>query len=209
MLADPLLSPQTSMAKAASTDPLIILAGLLPLFTILAVAVYTDLRERRIPNKLVLAGIVTGLLLHTLLPEGNGFLAKWPGGVGFLGSLQGLAIGAAAMFPLYFLRAMGAGDVKLMAAVGAILGPDDILPAVIGTFLAGGVVSILTALMAGSAGQLVRNLIYMVQVTLLKLALPGRPSIEPPLESAGSAPYAVAVALGTLGGLLWAAGSTG
>lgn len=192
-------------AKASGGDTALMLAGLLPLFAILLVAVISDLRQRRIPNPVVLMGILAGFLLHSLLPEGNGFLAKWPGGLGFLNSLQGLAIGAGALFPLYFLRVMGAGDVKLMAAVGAILGPDDIIPAIVGTFLAGGAVSLVVVIATGTLGQLFRNLFYMAHVTLIKATLPGRPGVEPPLQSAGSAPYAVAVALGTLGGLWWVA----
>ncbi|MGE5493134.1 MAG: prepilin peptidase [Actinomycetota bacterium] len=205
MILEQSMTSHIPFARTGGGDTALMLAGLLPLFAILLVAVVTDVRARRIPNPLVLAGIATGLFLHAALPEGNGFLSKWPGSLGVLSSVQGLAIGAGAMFPLYFLRVMGAGDVKLMAAVGAILGADDIVPAILGTFIAGGVVSVAVAVAAGNAGQLLRNLYYMVQVTLLKLALPGRPSVEPPIESAGSAPYAVAVALGTLGGLWWVA----
>jgi len=209
MILDESIAMHLPFAKSGGGDTALMLAGLLPLLAILAAAVVSDLRERRIPNTLVLIGILSGFLLHSLLPEGNGFLSRWPGSLGFLGSLQGLAIGAGAMFPIYFLRAMGAGDVKLMAAVGAILGADDVIPAVIGTCLAGGVVSLLVAVAGGSAGQLFRNVYYMVHVTLLKFALPGRPSIEPPLQSVGSAPYAVAVALGTLSGMLWVASGSG
>lgn len=209
MLPEHPMASYLPFATHSGGDTALMLAGLLPLLAILAAAVVADLRERRIPNPLVLAGIVTGFLLHSLLPEGNGFLAKWPGSLGFLGSLQGLAIGAGAMFPLYFLRAMGAGDVKLMAAIGAILGPDDIVPVVMCTFIAGGMVSLLVAVAGGSTGQLFRNVHYMVQMTFLKTALPGRPGVEPPLQSVGSAPYAVAVALGTLGGLLWVARASG
>lgn len=205
MILDESIAMHLPFAKSGGGDIALMLAGLLPLVVVLVSAVVSDIRTRRIPNAVVLAGILSGFLLHSLLPEGNGFLSKWPGGLGLLDSLQGLAIGAGALFPIYFLRAMGAGDVKLMAAVGAILGPDDIIPAVIGTCLAGGIVSLLVALAGGSAGQLFRNVFYMLHVTLLKFALPGRPSIEPPLQSVGSAPYAVAVALGTFSGMLWVA----
>ncbi|MBS1189188.1 MAG: peptidase prepilin type [Rhodocyclaceae bacterium] len=186
-----------------SMDAMVVLAGLVPLAVMLIVAVRSDLLEQRIPNKLVAAGMLVGLVLHTALPEGNGFLAPWPGALGPWSALQGLAIGGGAMLPLYILRVMGAGDVKLMAAVGAILGPSDIVPVLLCTFLAGGLVSVGVAIAHGVAGRLFKNLGYMVQVTLVKLNLPGMPAVEPPLESVGKAPYAVAVALGTLSGVFW------
>lgn len=186
-----------------SADSAIVLAGLLTLAVLLASAVRSDLLEQRIPNRLVLLGMAAGLALHAILPAGNGFLTSWPGGLGPWGALQGLAIGGGALLPLYILRVMGAGDVKLMAAVGAILGPSDIVPALCCTFLAGGAVSIGVALSQGMAGRLFKNLGYMLQVTLIKINLPGMPAVEPPPESVGKAPYALAVALGTLGGILW------
>lgn len=184
--------------------------GLLCLALLLAGAVLSDLRARRIPNILVVFGLAAGLALHTFLPPGNGLVAAWPGGLGPWAALQGLAIGAAAMFPLYFLGALGAGDVKLMAAVGCLLGPADIVPAILATFIAGGVVSLAMALALGAGGQLIRNLSYMAQMTIIKFHLPGmRPQIEPPEASVGRAPYALAIALGTVGGLLWSARAAG
>jgi len=191
--------------RGISFETSTLIVGLLPLLVLLLAAVRSDLREHRIPNHLILFGIVSGLVLHAVLPDGQGFLAKGPGGLGVWSSFQGLAIGAAAIFPLYLLRTMGAGDVKLMAAVGAILGPHDILPAILGTFLVGGLVSLAVTMFLGTTGQLFRNLLCMAQASLFKFALPGRPGIEALPESAGTAPYAVAVALGTLGGLLWVA----
>lgn len=193
------------LGRFFSLDTSAMIVGLLPLLVLLLAAVRSDLRDHRIPNHLVLFGMVSGLLLHTILPDGNGFLAKGAGALGPWSSLQGLCLGAAAMFPFYCLRTMGAGDVKLMAAVGAILGPGDIVPALAGTLLAGGLVSLGVAVFAGSTGQLLRNLAAMAGAGLEKLALPGKSGIEPPARSAGAAPYAVAVALGTLGSLLWAA----
>lgn len=204
-----MISPEEMILKSSfnmngmAADSFLELAGLLPLAAILVAAVASDLREQRIPNSLVIAGIAIGLVLHTALPAGNGFLVGTPGGVGLWRALQGLALGGAAMLPLYVLGVMGAGDVKLMAAVGTLLGPDDIIPALLGTFLAGGFVSLAVGLYLGAASRLLRNIGYMLQLTLIKLSLPGMPAVEPPLQSVGKAPYAVAVALGTLGGSLW------
>lgn len=177
--------------------------GLTPLVLLLLTAARQDLKSATIPNALVAVGIVVALLLHGVLPRGNGFLSPIPGGLGLLAALQGLAIGFAVLFPAYLVRAMGAGDVKLMAMVGAFLGPNDILPALVGTFLAGGVLALVVALAHGVALQMFRNIAYMLRVTIMKLPLPGLPAIEPPLQSVAKAPYAVAIALGTLGAIAW------
>jgi prepilin peptidase CpaA len=99
---------------------------------VLAAAIY-DLRFRRIPNWLNLSGVVLGLLLNTI------FFAR----TGFIGAVLGIGCALIVYVPLYLIRGMGAGDVKLMAAVGAIAGPSNWLGIFIATALIGGVVSIL------------------------------------------------------------------
>src|SRR5512146_2921662 len=88
--------------------------------SLLLAAVRKDVRHHRIPNSLVFSGAALGILLNVLMPEGAGFAAGYiPGGGGLLYAVGGFAIGMAALLPMYLLRAMGAGDVKLMAMVGA------------------------------------------------------------------------------------------
>ncbi|HEX9143437.1 MAG TPA: A24 family peptidase, partial [Candidatus Binatia bacterium] len=94
---------------------------------LLFLAVLHDVRTRRIPNRLVFPGAVIGLALNTILPPGTGFFAEPSGAVGFLASLGGAGIGVAILLPMYAFGALGAGDVKLMAMVGAFLGPEQIL----------------------------------------------------------------------------------
>jgi prepilin peptidase CpaA len=98
---------------------------------VVTAAVY-DFRFRRIPNWLVLAGLVLGLSL-------NAVLFQW---AGLRASALGLAIGFAVYFPLYLLRGMGAGDVKLMAAVGSIVGWADWLGIFFLTAIVGGIAAI-------------------------------------------------------------------
>lgn len=196
------LAPAGSVGDPAT----IMLAGLMPLAAILYGAVRAGLRERRIPNQLVVIGIVAGLFLHTVLPDGNGFLAAWPGGVGPWQSLRGLAIGGAAMFPFYRMGAVGAGDVKLMAAIGAILGPADIVPVILGTLLAGGAVALAVILHRRCAGHFLRNLAAMVQEACFG-AVASNIGGARVTGSVAEAPYVLAVALGTLSGVLWVIGS--
>ena len=102
----------------------------------LATATVIDLRSRRIPNELTAAMAVSGIALAAL---------GWTGAsVG--ASLAGLVVGFLLMLPGYALGATGAGDVKLMAAVGAIIGPALVLSAFLCTALSGGVLAIVVAI---------------------------------------------------------------
>jgi Flp pilus assembly protein protease CpaA len=83
----------------------------------LAAATASDLARHRIPNSLVLATLGTGVIC-------NLFSQGWPG---IAHSALGILTGAATLFPLYFLKGTSAGDVKLMGALGSLLGPSHIL----------------------------------------------------------------------------------
>jgi prepilin peptidase CpaA len=98
------------------------------LCAMLAAAVYSDIRRHRIANTLTLLGLAVGLVLQFL---GHGLSGV---AVGLLGAGVGLGCFA----PIYLLRAMGAGDVKLLAAVGAFLGPQGAFYAALFSLLAGG-----------------------------------------------------------------------
>ena len=99
------------------------------LTTALAIAVVTDLKEQRIPNVLTFPLMLAGLVIHGLLSGMDGLT--------FAG--LGLLVGFGVMLVPYCFGVMGAGDVKMMAAVGAMLGTSGVLHAFIFTSLAGGV----------------------------------------------------------------------
>ncbi|MFL6351486.1 MAG: prepilin peptidase [Bryobacteraceae bacterium] len=102
------------------------------LIAIVLVAAIYDLRFRRIPNWLNLSGVILGLVVNTFLFARSGFI------IAVLGIVCSLVI----YVPLYLIRGMGAGDVKLMAAVGAIAGPWNWVGIFVATALLGGLVSI-------------------------------------------------------------------
>jgi prepilin peptidase CpaA len=93
---------------------------------------WTDLRTRRIPNWLNVTGAVLAIGLNTLLLQNAGFKL----------SLMGLGFALLVYVPLYLIRAMGAGDAKFMAAIGAFLGPEDWLVVFLTTAILGGVASL-------------------------------------------------------------------
>ncbi len=158
----------------------------------LVLAAYLDTRYRRIPNGITFGGAVAGLVLQSYF---GGFEAL---GSGFLG----LAIGFAVFFPFYIRGAMGAGDVKLMAAVGAFLGPSATLLAAALSLIVGGVMAVAILLRHRGRGQLARR--YFT--TLSYLVVTGTLNHDGPREGEAAArcfPYALAIGLGTLWAILW------
>src|SRR5690242_236558 len=101
------------------------------LLLLLSAAAWHDFHSRRIPNVLVLTGTIAGLLSNAVLPQQMG-------GLGIFNSFAGLGIGFVLLLPPYLLRAMGAGDVKLMAMTGAFLGAKGVMDAFVYILLAGG-----------------------------------------------------------------------
>jgi len=166
-----------------------LLSGLL--LILLLLAAWHDVRSYRIPNLLVLSGIVIGILLNTFLPQVMG-------GIGFLSAFMGLGAGLLVLMPLYLLRAMGAGDVKLMAMVGAFVGPVAMLWVTIYVLIAGGLLAIGISLLRGRLTQVFDNL----KLTLL-LGMTRSPQWRAPIEAAATQadhrlPYGVAIASGTI-----------
>jgi prepilin peptidase CpaA len=168
----------------------ILTTALLLLF--LAAAVITDLRARIIPNALVLAGALSGALLAGLHPEG----------IGSLSALGGLALGLAIFLPLYLLRAMGAGDVKLMAMTGAFLGYAAIFEAALWVLLTGGALALVFALRRGVARRMAANLREMFFSAAASVQVRTLPDFSAGPQTAARLPYAVAIALGVAAFLL-------
>ncbi len=162
---------------------------------LLVLAAVLDYQTRRIPNWLVVSGALYGAIYNTLLPptpHDN-----------FLFPLMGLALGLVLFLPLYLMRAMGAGDVKLMAMVGAFLGPADTLYAALFTMVSGGVLAILLTLMRGTALAMLKNIAMYFQISLVGVANRAAPSLQNvPRASVGKLPYGVAIAIGTIGYLV-------
>lgn len=109
----------------------LLLATRIGLPVLMTLAAVMDVRHRRIPNWISLGGMAAGLVVWT-----------WHSGLsGFLISMTGLLLGSAFFLPFYIARGMGAGDVKLMGAVGSFLGPYHVFVATIVVALLGGVIA--------------------------------------------------------------------
>lgn len=165
------------------------------LIALLVIAGVTDYRTYRIPNWLTFGGATFALVYKTVV-------AVNPGSA-FLLASGGLLLGFLVMLPLYMLNAMGAGDVKLMAMVGAFLGVDETLQAVLFAFLAGGIGALGFALAGGRLGRMLRNT-REVLFSLVSMSLAGvRPDARMHAgQSIGKLPYGVCIAIGTIGYVL-------
>jgi len=98
-------------------------------------ACVTDLQHGRIPNALTFPAALAGLALHT-----------WADGTqGALLSAGGLGVGLLVWLPLYAVGGIGGGDVKLLAAFGALLGPADTLQVALASAIAGGIFAVVVA----------------------------------------------------------------
>lgn len=160
------------------------------LLVLVAIAAGFDLNSRRIPNWLVLVGLVTSYILQINFNTSGSFS-------GFKAWGLGLLVGFGLFLPLYLFRAMGAGDVKLMAMVGSFLGPVSALGAVLTTLVAGGVLAVAVSLWGGVLRHTLSNVRVVMEQTMLK-TLCGGVQLEWPPASTGNLPYGVAIAAGTL-----------
>ena len=143
-------------------------------------ATVIDLRTRRIPNALTAS--MTGI--------GIALAATGVSGVPVAGAFLGFAIGLALMLPGYAFGATGAGDVKLMAAVGAIVGPGLVVVAFLCTVLAGGVLAVVVAIRR-------RRLSATIAATGKLIGAGGRQQIQTATASSRFA-YGPAIAAGSV-----------
>jgi len=165
------------------------------LMVLLMAAAICDMRTHRIPNRLVLCGGLWGVVCTTLWPPVYHGTILFP--------LAGLAVGLLLFFPLYLLRAMGAGDVKLLAMVGTFLGPLDTFYAALASIIAGGMLSIVWVLWHGKTLRLLQNLTALLPLELGAVGGSSSGLRIEPSASAGKLPYGVAIAVGTISCLVF------
>lgn len=165
------------------------------LAALVLVAAYHDLRTRRIPNWLVLAGCLAGL-------AGNLAISGLPG----LGTaLMGFGLAFAVYLGLYLLHAMGAGDVKLMAAAGAVAGWRWWLAILLATSIIGAVLGVCLALSKGRLRQTFWNVGYLVrELASFRAPWMSREQLDVKNPSTLRLPHAVSIALGCLAVMLLA-----
>ena len=152
------------------------------LIVLVTAAAWSDLRSRRIPNWITAPGAILGF----------GLQVWYFGFHGALASLGGAGLGLGIFIVLYMAAGMGAGDVKLFSAVGALVGPQALIPMFVFTALLGGIAAVA---MAAWRGRLRKTLQKTAELLLCF-------GIRETSTAAGSdalrLPYGAVIAGGTL-----------
>lgn len=164
------------------------------LVALLAAAAVVDVRTMRIPNWLTVGGLLCGLAVSASAAP------RLMQGVG--DSVVGALLGLGVLLPLWLVRVLGAGDVKLMAAVGAFLGPLPTLHALAYVAMAGGVAALLVAAWRGSLGRLLQNVYFIVAVVRTPGGASVNGTVSPTVPSVGKLPYGLCICIGTVAFLL-------
>lgn len=155
--------------------------------TVAGIGGVTDVASRRIPNKLTYLGMLTGI-------AGRFALDGWHG----LGSaIAGGLVGGGAFLIFFLLHAMGAGDVKLITAVGCFVGPSAAIEIVLASAIAGGILAIFFALWQGRLRTVLHN-----AGDLIKFHAAVGAEVHPTLNLSNPQsvrlPYGIAIAAGVL-----------
>ena len=167
-------------------------------FSVIAVtllAAWMDWRTRKIPNWLTVSGFLVGIAI-------NSYIHGWQGAKA---SLEGAGLALVLLLPLVMLRGLGAGDWKLMGAVGAFVGPVLFVFVLVGSILVSGAMAMVVMARAGRVMSTLRNVVVLVQ-GFFSFGL--RPNPKVSLDNPGlmKLPFGVAVAVSTLlcyGAALW------
>jgi prepilin peptidase CpaA len=161
---------------------------------VLIEAAVIDGRQLRVPNWLTFHFLAGGLAF-----------AGWTGGqAGLIWSLAGASVGLLSLLPLYAIGGMGAGDVKLMAGLGAWVGPNIALGAFVTSALAGGLMAVAMVVVSG---ELLRHWVLFQTIGHEIL------TVRNPAELAGRAgerkknmmllPYGIPIAVGSIAYFGW------
>jgi prepilin peptidase CpaA len=151
-------------------------------------AAYADVRTRRIPRQLTIAGLLAGLLFHAIAG-------------GFLGSLAAAGVAFAVAMAMFSIGAIGGGDVKLIAALGAMLGLDLWGHAMGTTIVVAALMAVFEVVRHRRVRQTLRNMLEICR-TLWGTNFHGHPVLNVQNSAALRSPFGVAAAIGTIVALI-------
>ncbi|MBI2609130.1 MAG: prepilin peptidase [Deltaproteobacteria bacterium] len=146
--------------------------------------VITDFVNGKIYNSVTFSIIGVGLLYHSFFAQGHGFQF----------SILGVALGFALFFSFFALQAMGAGDVKLLMAIGALTGWRFTLGVAILSFLAGGVISIFLLI----KHERFKKTLKSIGTLLWTMVVPEMKMQTPKIEDCLLSPFALPLFIGVV-----------
>jgi prepilin peptidase CpaA len=162
-------------------------AGALILPALLAIAAgWTDWRSRRIPNWLTVPGLLLGIAM-------NSWLRGWPGAKD---SLLGAGLGLLLLLPFVLIRSLGAGDWKFVGALGAVLGPQNLLTVLVLGILVNGLMALIMVIQKKRIRQTAHNMARML-AAFFTLHVPG-PDLTLDNPDLVKVPFGVAVAIAVI-----------
>jgi Flp pilus assembly protein protease CpaA len=147
----------------------------------------SDIRERRIPNNFTYPAAICGVILHVVLYSWQGLVSALAGGLLFGG----------VFFLFYLVRTMGAGDVKLAAALGFIVGLPAAVPVMLATAISGGILAAVVVVCSGRVGATLWSLVSVVGHHL-RFGMRMHPEVNLDNPKALRMPYGAAFAAGTI-----------
>jgi prepilin peptidase CpaA len=151
-----------------------------------AIAGFTDWRSRRIPNWLTIGGLVLAILVNSLTR----------GWVGAKDSLLGAGLGLVLLLPFVLMRSLGAGDWKLIGALGAFLGPSRLITVLFATVLVAGLMALVLVIWKRRTVETLRNIARMLGA-VFTFHLPG-PEVSLDNPEALKVPFGVAAAIAVI-----------
>jgi prepilin peptidase CpaA len=164
--------------------------ALIVLLTLLIGAAMYDVRYRKIPNWISMGGVLLGFLINFFIgpPEG-----------GLLFALKGFAAGFGLYLFLYAIRAMGAGDVKLMGAVGALVGPERWFGIFLITAIVGGVMALVLVAVRGRLKKTLFNVGFILsELKHGRPAYVGKEELDVRTRKGASLPHGAVIAISAI-----------
>lgn len=164
--------------------------ALIVLLAVLIGAAMYDVRYRKIPNWLALGGVLLGFAINFFIgpPEGGALFA-----------LKGFAAGFGLYLALYAIRAMGAGDVKLMGAVGALVGAERWFGIFLVTAIVGGVMAVILVAVRGRLKRTLFNVGFILsELKHGRPAYVGREELDVRSRKGTSLPHGAVIAISTI-----------
>jgi prepilin peptidase CpaA len=148
-----------------------------------AIAGWKDLRTRRIPNWLTVPALGLGIFL-------NSVVGGWSGA---RSALLGAGLGLGILLPFVLIRSLGAGDWKLVGAMGAFLGPDHLVVVLMATIMVAGVMALVLVIWKKRVRQTARNMARLLKA-LFTFHPPG-PELTLDNPESTKVPFGVALAV--------------